>query len=63
MIDHDVHVQVEEIVGIVAEEAFEGWSTYWTDQQLVMDAIIILLQEWQDTAARLATENLTNHVS
>ena len=45
-----IREQIEEIMGFVADEAFEGWPEYWEDASRVSEAIMTLLAEWKEEA-------------
>ena len=39
-------VQVDYILGLIADEYFEGWPTYWADQRTYQERINEVLRDW-----------------
>lgn len=44
--DPATHSAIDDILGHVANEGFEGWATYWDDHRVFGDRIVSLLLEW-----------------
>lgn len=50
--DLDITTQIQDIIGMVAGDDFEGWNDYWDDEKHIEDAIEALLTAWQEEAKR-----------
>jgi hypothetical protein len=46
--DSDVITVVEDTIGIVAGDNYEGWSEYWEDVAVYKERIRTILIEWEE---------------
>lgn len=47
----DISVEVEELLGYAAGDGFEGWDSYWSDQEEVAEQILAILKKWAERCA------------